>query len=233
MAVTPKTDEAFLREVDEEVRRERIAELARRYGRIAIIGLVVALLLLAGYLFWRHTREQDAARQSEQLQAAFDKLGASDRDGAARDLKALAGSDRAVVRAVARMAAADLALQKDDVKGGAAQFDAIAGDDAMPQPYRDLATVRSVAARFDQLPPQQVIARLSPYAVAGKPWFGSAGEMVAIAHLRMGHRDQAGKLFAEIAKDDGVPPSIRQRAVQMAGATGVDAVAQVEDSKTR
>jgi hypothetical protein len=44
----------------------------------------------------------------------------------------------------------------------------------------------------------------------------------------MGRRDLAGKLFGELARDEGVPPSIRQRVVQMAGVLGVDAVDQRE-----
>ena len=55
--------------------------------------------------------------------------------------------------------------------------------------------------------------------------------MTAIAHLRMNRKDLAGRLFGEIARDDTVPASIRQRAVQMAGVLGVDAVDQTEEKK--
>ena len=51
--------------------------------------------------------------------------------------------------------------------------------------------------------------------------------MVAISYLRQNKRADAGKLFAEIARDTNVPESIRQRAVQMAGVLGVDAVGQI------
>ena len=81
-------------------------------------------------------------------------------------------------------------------------------------------------AEYDSLQPQVVIDRLRPLVVKGGAFYGSAGEMTAIAHLRMGRRDLAGKLFGEIARDEGVPPSIRQRVVQMAGVLGVDAVDQ-------
>jgi len=63
--------------------------------------------------------------------------------------------------------------------------------------------------------------------VPGNPWFGSAGELVAMAYLRQNKPDLAGPLFAALAKDKTVPDSIRQRARQMAGALGVDAVDDV------
>jgi hypothetical protein len=58
--------------------------------------------------------------------------------------------------------------------------------------------------------------------VPGNAYFGSAGELVAIAYLDSGRKDLAGRLFGQLAQSDAVPDSIRQRAVQMAGTMGVD-----------
>ena len=55
------------------------------------------------------------------------------------------------------------------------------------------------------------------------PWFGSAGEMTALALIKQGKKDEAGKLFAAIGRDKSVPEVIRGRAVQMASSLGVDA----------
>jgi hypothetical protein len=41
--------------------------------------------------------------------------------------------------------------------------------------------------------------------------------------MRQGKRDLAGKLYGQLAKSEKVPPSIRQRAVQMASVLGIDA----------
>ena len=44
----------------------------------------------------------------------------------------------------------------------------------------DAALVRMTAIELDTLPPQAVVDRLKGLAVAGNPWFGSAGELTAI-----------------------------------------------------
>jgi hypothetical protein len=54
-----------------------------------------------------------------------------------------------------------------------------------------------------------------------------------VAYLRQNKRAQAGRLFGQIASDKDVPDTLRQRAVQMAGVLGVDAVGQSEDTKTQ
>ena len=52
-----------------------------------------------------------------------------------------------------------------------------------------------------------MIARLQPLAKPGKPWFGSAGEMTAMALIKQGKKHEAGQMFAAIAKDKSVPDS--------------------------
>ena len=217
MALPPATNQTFVREVDEELRRDRLAQAWRRWGRVGIVAVLAALALFGGWLWWQHHREQQAGVEGERMQAAFDQIGAGRTKEAAAALAPLGQSDRDGYRALARLTQADLLLQQNNPKGAAAKFAAVAADDEVGQPFRDLALIRQTAVEFDGLPPQQVIERLRPLAVPGNPWFGSAGEMVAIAYLRQNRRDLAVKLFGQIAKADTVPDSIRQRAVQMAG----------------
>jgi hypothetical protein len=46
--------------------------------------------------------------------------------------------------------------------------------------------------------------------------------MTALALAKQGKRQEAGQLFAAIAKDNTVPSSIRERATQLAASFGVD-----------
>ena len=104
----------------------------------------------------------------------------------------------------------------------------VAADADAPRLMRDLATIRQVAATFDGLEPGDVIARLEPMVAPGKPFFGSAGELVAMAYLEQGKTREAGALFASIAKDETQPEALRSRARQMAGVLGVDAIEDVD-----
>lgn len=233
MAITPQNNEAFLREVDEGLRRDQAANFWRHYGRWVIVALVAALVAFGGYLFWQHRQTQASERAGEQLQIAYDKLGAGDTAAAMAPLAALSTSKIDGYRALAAFTQADILLQKNDLRGAAAKFGTVAGDESIAKPFRDLALIRQTTAEFDTLKPEVVITRLRGLAAAGNPWFGSAGELIAVAYLRQGRRDLAGQMFGRLSKDEQVPQSIRQRAVQMAGVLGVDAVAANEDIKTQ
>ena len=226
MALRPQDNEAFLREVDEELRRDELRNFWQRWGKWLLALVIVALLALAGWLYWQQRQQQEAGVDAEKLNAALDQLARNQPDAATPALKQLSTSDRDGYRAAAKLALADIAMQKGDLKSAATQYGALAADEALGKPFRDLALIRQTAAEFDTLPPQTVVKRLEPLAQKGSPWFGSAGEMVAISYMRMNRHADAGKLFAAIGQDQDVPPSLRSRAVQMAGLLGVDAVGQ-------
>lgn len=224
MALRPVDNETFYREVDEELRRDRMLTLWRRYGKLVIGGVVLLLALLAAGIWWHGHRIQTAGARGEQLLAAFDDISSHNQAAAKTKLDALAKDGTAGYKAAALFTKADLAIEANDLKGAAALFHQAAGDTDLPQPYRDLATVRMTAIEYDGLQPQAVVDRLKPLAVAGGPFFGSAGEMVALSYVKLNKPQEAGRLFAALARDRKVPDSIRSRSAQMAASLGVDAV---------
>lgn len=217
--------DGFLREVDEALREDQMVGAMKRYGKVLGIAIAVGLLGLAGYLYWDHSRKEAAAERSEKTVLALEKAagGPAAAAGAITELDALAKDGSAASKAVAALSAAALRQQAGKVDEAAKAYAAIAADTAVPQAYRDLALLREVAARFDSLPAQQVVDRLKPLAVPGNPWFGSAGEMTGLALLKAGKPDQAGPMFAAVAKDTGVPESLRARARLIAGQLGFEA----------
>jgi hypothetical protein len=221
-------EEALLREVDEAVRQDDLTSFASRYGKAIGAALVIGLGLFGGYLFWDHQQEQAREENSEALVKALDQLEAGNLDTANSSLAALvtAGGDTA---ALAKMQQAGLAIAQGKKADAIKLFDEVANDSGVAQPLRDAAAIRSVSANYDQLQPQQVIDRLKPLATPGNPWFGSAGELVAMAYLEQNKADLAGPLFAEISRDESLPETLRSRMRQMAGYLGVDAVDDISE----
>lgn len=225
MAIAPDQSDTFAREVDENLRRDQMRDAARTYGKWAIAGVILFLVAIGAYLLWRDQREKQAALDSETLAATIDNIGSGNIVPVSGQLDTLEASHSDAVAVSARLTRAALALQQNDRPKAISIYKGVAADGGVAQPWRDLATVRQTALEFDTLAPQAVIDRLEPLARTGNPWFGSAGEMSALALLKAGRKSEAGRLFAAIARDPGVPETIRGRAVQIAGTLGVDASA--------
>jgi hypothetical protein len=220
--------DVLLREVDEAVRQDEAAEFAKRHGKSIVALVVLALAAFAAWLWWKDHREGQLEKGSEQFIQALDELEAGRTKLADTQLDKIAQDGTPAAAAGARLLQAGQAISKGDNARATTMLFALADDKDAPEAYRDLAAIRGVATSFDTMKPEDAIARLKPLAKPGNPWFGSAGELVAMAYLKQGKKDLAGPLFASIAKDKDAPKSMRSRARQMAGLLGYDAVVDVD-----
>lgn len=226
-------DHAFLREVDDELRREQLTGWWQRWGRILVAVVGIGLVAFAGWLWWREDQIKRAGEQGILLNQALQDADQDKSQDAAAKLATLERSGAEGYAVMARLTRADLALKGKRTADAVAGFRSIANDAKAPKPLRDLALVRQTAVEFDQLKPADVIERMKPLAVEGSPWFGSAGEMLAVAYLNDGKTDLAAPLFAAIARDESVPSTLRARAAQVASQHGIDVLPeQAADGQT-
>jgi hypothetical protein len=225
LAQPPDISETFVREVDENLRRDRLNDFVKQNSAWLIAGLILFLAAAGGAIWFQQHRVQRAESEVEQLAQIYKDIGVGNTTKVPQQLDDLSHAGSKTVRATALFTRAAFALQQNDNKTAIATYKSISEDSSLPQPYRDAALIRDTALEFDALQPQQVIARLQPLTKAGNPWFGSAGEMTALALIKQGKKQEAGQLFAAIAKDKDVPQSLRDRSIQIAGSLGVDASA--------
>lgn len=239
MALTPDTSQSrndklakrdaaqqdvFLREVDDALRQDEMLGAMRRYGLPIGVAVALGLAVFGGYLWWNHAQKAKAGEQGEQLTLALDRVQSGRVAEAEKQLVAIEKDAGPGSKAAAQLMRAGMALEKGNRDEAAKLYGATAADSDAPQPFRDLATIRMVSANFDTMPPQQVVDKLKPLAIPGNPWFGSAGELVGAAYLKLNKPELAGPLFAAIARDKQVPETARNRARQLAGLLGFDAI---------
>jgi hypothetical protein len=225
LALTPDTpNESFLKEVDENLRRDQMRDLAKRYGKWLIAAVVLFLVAIGGWLYWQDRQQQKAAEQSEELSAIFTDIGGGRLPNAKARLQVLEGSANGIVQASALLTSAAIALEENDRPTALAKYKALSTGD-VPEVYQQLGLVRATTLEFDAIKPEEVIARMQPLAKAGEPWFGTAGELMGMAYLNQGQRQPAARMFAQIAADSSVPETLRSRATQISGTLGVDATA--------
>jgi hypothetical protein len=220
LANTGDTDDSFIREVDEEYRRDQLSSFWKRYGRWLVIGVVALLVALGGWLWWKSEQAREAGVDGEQFNLALTKLETGNTPEATPILDKLAAGKVGGYATLARLMQAANAVQAGDNAKAVTLYNAIAADTAEPQPFRDLATIKATRLEFDTMTPAAIVARLKTLSVPGNPWFGVAGEMTAIAYLRDQKAPLAAPLLANIARDITVPPTLRNRAQQLAATIG-------------
>lgn len=223
LAIPPDSSETFVREVEENMRRDQARDFARTYGKWVVAGVLLFLLAIGGILFWKDRQAKAAERDVEQLVKTMTDVGQGKEAAAPAELDTLAKSDADGVEAVARLTRAALALQRGDRATASKIYTEVAADKGIAQPFRDIALLRGTALDYDSLKPADVVARLQPLVVPGSAFYGSAGELTGMAMIAQNRSSEAARLFASIAADKTVPATLRDRAAQIAGSLGVDA----------
>ncbi len=217
-----------MREVDDAVRQDEVSNVAKKYGIAIGAALLVLLLAFGGWLLWQNREEARLEERSEELVLAIDELETGSLSVAEEELASLAEDAPPAQRTISRLLRAGTAAQSARTSEALALYEGVAGDAEVPAPYRDFAAIRAVTLAYDDMEPQQVIDRLGSLAVPGGAWYGSAGELVALAYLELGREEEAGPLLAAIARDTSVPETVRARTRQLAGLLGYDAIEDVD-----
>ncbi len=219
-----------MREVDEALRKDEAMGLFKTYAKPLGFAIVAGLALFGAYLGWQHYRDGEREARAEKFVAALDQLQAGNFAKSTALLEPLTKDGGDGSQAAALMLRAGISEQQGKSAEAASEFGQVAANSDAPQPFRDLAKIRQTAINFDKMKPEDVVTAMKPLAIAGNPWFGSAGEMLGIAYMKQGHNDLAGPIFAAISRDKTVPDTLRLRSRQMAGLLGVDAVDDVKQA---
>lgn len=208
----------IIREVDEELRRERLANIWKKHGGLIVFAVFLVVAATAGWRGYEYYAERQAEAASERY-AAAQKLAAdaAKTDEAIAAFNAIAADAPAAYRLLARFSAAAELGQKDS-KAGAAAFDAIANDTAVEQLMREIASIRGAALVVDSADVAEMQKRLAPALAQGSAFRHSANELLALAHLRAGNQAEAQKLFLLLAFDPETPPGMRNRAQRLQAA---------------
>ncbi|HEX6956589.1 MAG TPA: tetratricopeptide repeat protein [Ferrovibrio sp.] len=209
----------FIEEVDEEVRRERMQKLFKRWSPL-VFGVVIALLAgVAGYQIWHNHRMEKAAAAASAFDAALSKVQAGKPLDAAKAFADLAQTDDSGYALLARFQQAANLLEGKDVKGAIAALDAVAADNAVAARYRDLARYLAAFHGFDTLDAADLKQRLSAIP-ADSLWSANARELLALAELKAGETEAARRLLTTLSDDAMAPVNLRGRATELLAALG-------------
>ncbi|MBN9887870.1 hypothetical protein [Salipiger abyssi] len=203
--------DSFIDEVTEEVRRDRLFALLKRYGWLAVL----LVLVLVGGAAWR---EYSAARDRAAAQALGDEiLAALDADEAPARVDALAAIDAPTpgAQAVLAMLTAAEAGRADESDVAAQSLEAVAANGDVPEIYREIAGFKALSRPESGLSVEERRVGLEALAVPGKPLRLLAEEQLALIEIEEGAREDAVARLRRIIEDAEASTGLRQRASQL------------------
>src|SRR4051812_14182664 len=120
------SEETIFREVDEELRRDRMRTGWRRFGPLLIGAAVAVVLLVAANEGWAWYQNSNAARSSDQFYAALDLEDGGDVAGAQKALDTVIAQGSGQYPVLAKFKQAGLLARQGKKDDALAAYDALA-----------------------------------------------------------------------------------------------------------
>lgn len=217
--------DTLIREVDEDLRRDRLAHLWKKYGSLLVGGIIVLVLIVAGAEGWRSYQRSTRADASRRLAEAA-RLVATDPSAAAHALTALAEDGPGDIAVLARLRAADALARAGDHAGARDAYQKLATATSDPL-YASLGTLFRAMLALEQ--PQANLAalealsaELAPLTATDQPWRYTAQELLAAVSLERGDQPKARELLEALRNDPLAPSEARARAGQVLTQSGME-----------
>ena len=209
--------DSFIDEVTEEVRRDRLFKLMRRYGWIAIL-VVVAIVGGAAWNEWNKAQNRaKAERFGDAMLTALEGP-----DGALRaDALAAIEAPNPASQAIVDLLAAGEAVASDPA-GAAERLLSLADAPDVDTVYRQIATLKAVTLPNSGLTPDDRRTRLEGLALGSGIVRLLAEEQLALIDVELGDMDAALDRMQRIVADAEVTADLRTRASQVIVALGGD-----------
>jgi len=217
----------FINEVEEELRKDDYNELLRRYGPY-ILGITIAIILIAGFMEWRKSAADTSARAtSAAYVTASNEAVDGDKAKALAQFIKLSEIAPDGYAGLSLMRAAALELDAGRRGESIRLYDQAAARFTQPR-HIQLAQIKAAYILANDAAYNDVITRVSPLAEKDMPYEYLARELLAFAALETGDTAKARQQFAFLESIPGVPPSIQARAAQSLSLMAVDAAAAAQ-----
>jgi len=200
----------IFREIDEELRSDRMRSLWRRFGPYVIGAAVGVVLIVAFNEGWSWYHANNAAQSSDELYKAFDLADGGDLAGAQAQLDTLIANGSGSYPALAEFRKAGLLAKEDKTAEAVAAYDALANTQSN-QHLRELALVLAGTLLVDTGTLADVSSRVESVTVEGNPLRNAAREAMGLAQFKAGDYAAAQASFEAVLNDPMTQNATRTR----------------------
>ncbi|MFN3868469.1 MAG: tetratricopeptide repeat protein [Hyphomicrobiaceae bacterium] len=216
-------DDTLLRDVQEELRRERMQELWNRYGTYFLVGALGILAAIGATRYYIDSKARAAAAAGADYEKALALISQSKPADAMAALDTLAKTGPKGYAALARLQLAAAHVKAGEKDKAAEVLKSLADDRSADSTLKSIASLQLASMKVGDGAFTEVENRLNDLAADTSPFRANARELIALGALKAGRSDTARAALEQILADPSAPQGARNRAqVLLAGIVAGD-----------
>ena len=209
--VAEQEDTGLLREIDEELRQDKLTAATKTYGKYVIAAAILLVTGVAGFKGWQ---SYDRNARMETTSAYIEATTLADRgDAAAIDsLATVAQTGAGDVKLLAELRRAQVLAENGDVDAAISIYRQVSSDTSIDKEYRSLAALYLATHLLNRGEVSEARSVAAKMTDAGNPYQFAALEVTALADLENGDPEAARGNLNVILDSDNAPQGVRSRA---------------------
>lgn len=203
----------IFREIEEDVRRDELEKLWKRYGDYVIAGAAALVIGVAAYKLWQFYETKQALKASNSYIAAMQLSEGANNAEAALAFGQIVKSAPGGYAVTAKLAQADTLAVSGKPNDAVALYKTIADKDK--NELGAVARIRAAWVQADSASCGDQQTLLAPIDGPSSSWRFMAREILAYCDFRDGRMKQAEGEFDGLTHQSDAPTMLRQRAAAM------------------
>lgn len=204
-------NDSLSREIDEELRREKLEKLWEQYGTYVLGAAAALVLAVGGYQLYDQRKKSLAAENGARYDAAVTLLEQSKTDEAQKALSEVLASGHAGYASLAQLQLAGIHLKANRPQDALAVFEALATSPSADADIKTFALLQAAALRLGQADFTELQNRLKPVAEGSTAWRFQARELLGTAAFKAGKFDDARAQLTPLLADPETPRAALDR----------------------
>ena len=202
--------DAFIREVDEDLKNESMKKLWDKYGLFITICVVVALSLAVSYESIKAWYIKRAENWSDTYAVALNLQNQGKYDESLAALNVSIDGKFGAFADLAKMQQVNVLSDQGKEEEAIIALGTIANDKDFNKQLRDLAIIKLASHKLDTATSEEIKNILEPIA-SDNAWYGTAQEMLAIVAVRDGNIEEAKNIYQSLLDNTSVSDELKNR----------------------
>ncbi|MDD4557199.1 MAG: tetratricopeptide repeat protein [Alphaproteobacteria bacterium] len=210
-----EAEEKLLREVEQDLKNDRLVAFWKQYGLYLVIFVVLVLSFAVSFETFKVWHREKNQTWSDTYAYALNLQIQGKYDESLKVLNDIVKNNHDIYVDLAKVQISNVLLEQGKGDEATAALEEIISDKNMNSKMRDVSIIKLASYKLDTAPKEEIVALLSPLATTSNSWTNVAKELLAMLEVREGNLAEARKIYTEILESSDLSESLRVRVQDM------------------